>query len=1130
MSDFKLTKIRFTLLFCCSLLALCSMAQVSAVQFGKNRIQYRKYNWRFYQTENFNVHFTDGGLELAKYALQMAEEELPQLEGFTETALQRRANIVLYNSYDDAEATNIGLGMDLADPGGLTRLVNNKMIVYFNGNHADLRRQIREGIARILVDNRMFGENIGETVGNATLLDLPTWLTDGYVAYAAEGWTVEKDDALKNALLANEYTNFYSLAFDHPTLAGQAFFHYLARKYNKENVTYFLYLSILYKNTNNAAQRICRKKLKAVLQDMMREESDKYYADLRGRRNYPKGSVVLTEDVDKNKDFYHFAMNPNKNSYTYAVAEYKKGFYNVSLYENFTNRRVLVKNGVRQLKHEHNPNYPVMAWDGKGSRLAVVYWEKDKIKLQVYDNVYGGITTKQELPFDQVQDAQYYLDANRLILSAVKNGHTDIYVYDISKGTAKQITNDVWDDLDASFVSFPNKYGIIFSSNRPGPNAVGGDTSLPSDNKYNIFLADVDDKGGFRQITQLTDMKMGDARYPTQYNVNHFTFVSDANGVGNRYAGFFTTKAEGADTLVIIGDEILRNPSLKDVDSTLRAWERTEPDSIGLIAVTKDSTYTFPITNYQSSLLETRIAGDKGTVSEVTQQSGLKMLYRLRVDSIALRRRNITAKPTPFVKEQEAERRKQQGTGTRYQQGTKPNSDTAISFLGEFVKTSDTLAPITGPALVDKSAQRKETLDNAKLYKYRLRFSNDMAMLGVTNNLILTRYQTYAGGNGPIYLNNGNNVSWVFMASLSDVMEDYRISGGVKPGVNFKDNEYFLDYQNMRRRIDWGMQYYRATNSDVGLTPPNSTFYYPGKIITSIYQGNIAYPLDKIRRVQLQGGMRFDKLLLSAVDPVSLKTESETIKYANLRAEYVYDNSLLKTKNIYNGLRWKVYTDVIAGLEKSQLQPSEDPKRQFTFNVGADARYYVPIHRNFIWALRGAMDISWGNQKLIYYLGGADSWITPKFNQQNRPDPNERYIYQSLAVNLRGFQQNVANGNNAMVMNSELRLPVVSTFFNKPVNNAFLRNLQLVQFIDLGTAWVGTFDGIKRPSVRYSNDPNNPVIVDMKAGGIGPFAGGYGFGARSTLLGYFLKVDAGWPMNGFFSKKPAWYFAMGFDF
>ena len=130
---------------------------------------------------------------------------------------------------------------------------------------------------------------------------------------------------------------------------------------------------------------------------------------------------------------------------------------------------------------------------------------------------------------------------------------------------------------------------------------------------------------------------------------------------------------------------------------------------------------------------------------------------------------------------------------------------------------------------------------------------------------------------------------------------------------------------------------------------------------------------------------------------------------------------------------------------------------------------------------------------------------------------------------MRGFSQNVANGSNAVVLNSEFRVPVFSTFFNKPINNAFLRNFQLTQFFDLGTAWNGQFDKIERPSIIYST-PGIPVSVRIKAGGIGPFVGGYGFGARSTLLGYFLRVDAAWEMNGFFKGKPMWYFGMGLDF
>jgi hypothetical protein len=199
-----------------------------------------------------------------------------------------------------------------------------------------------------------------------------------------------------------------------------------------------------------------------------------------------------------------------------------------------------------------------------------------------------------------------------------------------------------------------------------------------------------------------------------------------------------------------------------------------------------------------------------------------------------------------------------------------------------------------------------------------------------------------------------------------------------------------------------------------------------------------------------------------------------------------------------------------------------------TYNMGFDGRYYYPIYRNFIWAGRVAGDFSWGSQKIVYYMGGVDGWMFPKYNE--RPIPQDpTYAFQSLAVNLRGFRQNIANGNNAVIINSEFRLPVFATLFNKPINNAFLRNFQVIQFIDLGSAWNGAYDKIERPQSVYP--PNGGDIqVLIKAGGIGPFVGGYGFGARSTLLGYFLRLDAGWEMNTFFKGKPMIHFAMGVDF
>jgi hypothetical protein len=1128
-------------------------AQVNTVEFGKNRVQYRKFKWQYYQTPNFNTYFYENGKTIANYVAQIAEQELPQIEQFVEYGLQRRANIVIYNHFNELQQSNIGLNLDWQTTGGITKLVNNKVIVYFDGNHANLRKQVRQGIARTLVDNVLFGDDLGEFAANQALLDLPKWLTDGYVDYVAEEWSTELDDQLKSALMSGEYKNFYHFAFVKPLLAGHAFWHYIATKYKRENVTYFLYLARVYRNLNSASQRITKKKFKEVLRDFMTENEEMYYKDIRGRRNFPKGTISIVEEVKNNKDFIRFSANPAPRSQTYAVVEYIKGKYFVVLYDNLVDRKVLLSTGIRSYENELNPNYPLLAWDGRGTRLACIYWEEGKTKLFVYDMVARFKRVKQVIPhFEQIQDMKFMLNSNTLLLSAVRKGQSDIFVYNIERDTYEQVTNDAYADLDASFVSFPNKSGIIFSSNRPNPTIKGSDTAVPNE-RYNIFLADNYNKSEFRQITQLSKMKYGNARYPAQYNNTHFTFISDENGVANRFAGYFTTARAGLDTIYVIGENFLRNPDPQDLDSTLRNAGKSEPDSVFSFAITNDSAYVFPITNYQSGLLETKIAGDNGQVSEVRQEGNLKFLYKLKVDENSLRRRNINPKPTEYRKRSIAEQKISTGEATRYNQAATDTSGRNNMFETEFeADTSTGAAPTqTEPAIAEPVPT---VLQKAKMFDYKLKFSVDNFSGAFNNDILINRYEPYTGAL-PVVLQSGGAFNGMLKASVFDLFEDIRFTGAIRlplisglgtgasigsGGTNVfvpvnqslfdGGGEWFARFDYLKRRFDYSLIYYRKTEiGGIQGIDGSSTDIFEGKQFSNLYQIVVKYPLDRVRSVRLSGGIRTDKVVVRGTrfDPITLQSpDLNKQTYAISRLEYVHDNTLTRAMNIMNGLRFKLYGDVNAQINKpskGNLKPG-----RFNFNVGADARYYYPIYRNFIWAGRVAADFSWGNQKIIYYLGGVDGWLFPKYNQEPRPqDPT--YAFQSLAVNMRGFQQNISNGNNAIVINSEFRLPVFSTLFNKPINNAFLRNFQVIQFVDLGSAWNGRYDKLERPVLSYPPG-GGPVSVNLKAGGIGPFIGGYGFGVRSTLLGYFLRLDAGWEMNGFFRGKPLLHFAMGVDF
>jgi hypothetical protein len=834
-----------------------------------------------------------------------------------------------------------------------------------------------------------------------------------------------------------------------------------------------------------------------------------------------------------------------------VVTQFKKGLVRLIYNEDGENKTIL-KYGVRSYEAQVNPSYPLVAWDPKGTRFSVFYTSEGRLKLFVYDVVTRIKQYRFDLTdkFDQVQDVKYMLDSRTLLISAVKNGHADIFTFNIEKEKLVQITNDVYDNLDASFVSFPGKTGIIYSSNRPTAEATTSDTVLPSNNRFNIFLiTNFGDKPELNQITQLTNLKYGNARFPTPYNNTHFTFVSDENGIGNRYAGFFTTKAEGLDTLVLIGEEVLRNPTEKMVDSTLLANKKTDIDSVAVVSVSSDSTYIFPLTNYPSSLAESRVAGDNNQVSEVTRQSDEKSLYKLKIDENTLKRRNINATPTEYAKKLMRESKltnvKEAGAGKLIDANI-PLKDTTKKeddfFQTEFANEKNDSSKISVQNAVTKTNYNDDEniLVRAKLFKYKpIKFSIDYGSGGFNNSVLINRYQTYDGGAGPIRLNGGSPLSGLVRMGTSDLMEDIKINGGYKLGTNLKDNEWLINYQNLKRRLDWGLTYYRNVQGvDFNVSIPGFTpFTVGGKEITNIYQVNISYPFDVVKSIRLSTAIRSDNSFANAEQqaPLSIYLENNRSLFSITHLEFVYDNSINVAQNISFGARAKIFGDWNREINKNIS--ADGPN---SFNVGFDGRYYHSIYRNFIWAGRIAGDFSFGDRKMAYFLGGIDGWLMfgPNikknggdkfFISNNPPDQTIDYAFQSLAVNMRGFLQNIANGSNALVINSEFRLPVFTTLLDKTINNAFIRNFQLTQFIDMGTAWSGGFDQIKRPVITY-NTQGSPVTVRVKAGGLGPFAGGYGFGARSTLLGYFVKFDAGWQMNGFFRGKPQMYLSLGLDF
>ncbi|NSL89069.1 hypothetical protein ECE50_019660 [Chitinophaga sp. Mgbs1] len=1114
---------------------IVSQAQTNTVEFGQNRVQFKNFKWRYYQSRHFNTYFSQNGMELGKYVLQVAEKELPQIEQFMETNPRQRINIVVYNSFGEMKQSNIGIGVDWQNTGGVTKLVGNKMIVYFDGNHENLHRQIRQGIARILLETLLFGEDIGEFAGNAALIDFPKWFTDGFIGYAAENWNAKKDEELKSIIMSGKYSNFNQLAYDKPLLAGEAFWYYVESKYGKDAVPYLMYITRINRGLKKGFEQVLNQTPKKATQDFFVFYQKRFSEDNRRRKTSAKGRTIVAQEIGKS-DYYRFNANPKNNSY--AVVEFKKGVYRVQIQLGWNKPKVLLRSGVMQLANQVDPNYPLMAWNTKGNRLAVVYEHEGKTKLLIYDLV-TRTTIRQDLhQFDRVVDFKYMpVQENTLLLSAIKNGHTDIFTYSISNSKTEQITNDVYDDLDPSFAAFPGKSGIIYSSNRPGPKGRGSDTSLPN-RPFNIFMVDNWNRSSEKQITQLTSMKYGDARLPMQYNTTHFTFVSDANGIRNRYAGFFHSQNAGVDSLFFVGSEILHNPEKEELDSALAAYGSTAPDSVQAVVITNDSTYTFPISNYPYGIQESRITGEQGEVSEVVAYADIKRLMKLKVDTNVLKKRNVTARPTNFRKAEMRADSLRMGIPT-YNTIPKDTSTTPNFFQNEFGnEPADTSShAVTGnmPSSFFEKKKEEPVLKKSKLFPYKWKFQSDYLILQLDNSVLINRYQPFTGQpTAPIRLTDP--VNGLIRIGVSDLFEDIKFSGGFRIPSSLQGSEYFFSTSYLKKRFDYKFTYYRKVDKNLTLTVRDTLtgdFTAPVKLITNLYQGEIRYPFDQVRSIRLQAGIRTDKAYAQAWNKPSLMSRTYSETYALGRLEYVYDNTINPAINIWNGTRYKIYGEINAQLTNGGLNELTNPNAaaangRFTYNMGIDVRHYKKIYRNFIWATRFSADLSWGSRKLIYFLGGVDNWLNPQINTATKVNLNTNYAFQTLSENLRGYKQNARNGNNVMLLNTELRLPVFATFIDKPINSAFLRNFQVTSFIDIGTAWN---EKLRFKDANYGEYNDNDIVTTrIKEGILGPFLGGYGFGARTTIAGYFLRVDAGWPAVAFFRGSPIWYFGMGVDF
>ena len=1084
------------------------------MDFGKNRVKYEDFFWTYYTYDRYDVYFYEEGKDLANYVSRSAKKQLEEVEKLFDYSIDERLRFIVYNKQSDFKQSNIGLVTEEQyNTGGVTRIVGSKIILYYEGDHAKLDAQIRAGIAQVLIDQMMYGGNMREMLKNNTLLNLPDWYSKGLIDYVANDWNSDIDNRVRDGILSGKYKNINRLEGTDAVYAGHAMWKHIADNYGEAVISNLLYMTKTSRNIDNAALFV----LGISIKNLWSECYDSFlgkYTERENSKTMPTQLPVLAKPKST-RVYSQLKVSPDGAYVLYATNEL--GQYKLWLYDVQKNKAKRILKSGSKIDRINDYSYPLVAWHPSGKLFSYIIEREGYLVMTTYELETKEKTERNITGFEKVLDYSYSDDGKHFVMSAVQKGQTDIYVFTTASNGYDQITKDIYDDLTPRFVHGSKE--IVFASNRPVDTLFFDPKRKYQDPLPHKDLFVFDNVSKSRVLKRVTNTPTIDEQYPADYDSTHISYLSDMNGIRNRYIARFDSVIAFVDTSAHYRTVVSSSPITNYSRSILEQDVNTKANKLTEIIFEngKYQMYVLPLITSESN-----VPVDLKNTSYRDYKNRIEKKQQIETDA-----KNKNLYETPKVENVKvlinaAESVKKDSSEIDINNYTFENEPKKTEKKGEqpkqVVNVGDTAAVAASKIKTEQEFQL------GKQRNYNTNYSVDYVVSQLDNSFLNSSYQKFTGGGSPIYLNPGLNAN--FKIGMSDLFEDYRITGGMRFSGNLNSNEFFLSYENRMNMIDKQLVLHRQ--SILNITNNSSLV----KVYTDEIKYVLKFPFNEVASLRATLGYRNDREIFTSTDYNNLRTPDSYENWGSGKLEYVFDNTIKKGLNLYNGFRAKIFGEYYVQVDKvyKAYYLKEGPKTDF-FVVGFDARYYKKIHRDLIWANRLAGSTSFGNQKLIYYMGGVDNWFTPRFDNTTNIAANQNYAYQTLATNMRGSFQNVRNGNSFVVLNSELRLPLFKYLSKRPIRSDFIQNFQVIAFTDVGTAWTGKDPYSDKNSLNTTviAPPGNPLEITLTTQH-NPIVGGYGWGIRSRLFGYFIRLDRAWGVQDGAVMKPLWYLSLSLDF
>lgn len=1055
--------IKFLIKFFC--LAIIFQA-VSFAQFGKNKVQYKEFTWYYIQTDHFDIYFSQKGADLAEFTSKIAEKSLTSIQKSFRYKINNRISIIVYNSTNDFQETNITDQYLSEGIEGFTELFKNRVVIQFMGSYKEFRHLIHHELTHAVINDMFYGGSIQNIIANNITVNIPLWFNEGMAEYQSLGWDVNTDMFIRDAAINEYLPDVQNLSGYFAYRGGQAVFNYIEKKYGKQKIGELINKLKDSGNINEAFKASLGLDIEEFSERWKKDIKKIYWPDIAIHKDPEEFSKRLT-DPEEGGGFYNTAPAISPQGDKLAFITNRNYFFDVYLMNTLDGKIIkkLVEGNRTPDFEQLNIVTPGLSWSPDGAKIAL------SAKNEGYDVIYiidVESEDKETLPlhFDGIQKLAWSPDGKYIAFIGHTATQSDVYIYDFEKGEVINLTNDVFTDNDPSWSDDGNK--IFFSSDRKNNL---NNKALPDSFKiYNydysqtdIYSINIDNK----KISRITDMPNSNETDPvSSADGSEIIFVSDLNGINNIYK---------------------------------KRIKLSENDSIKNIIQAK----IYPITNSLNGIAQLTISRDSKKLAYASLFEGSYNLFLMN-NPFEINLDSDTLAPTVYIANlRNGNAGKNEDSYDEAEQKADSLDLGSFEFYtGNYVDTSsvygDSVKIDFGNYVFgDKLNIQKDTSDSEKftladklddngnylVNKYKITFSPDL-----------------------IYANAGYSSLYGLLGttviSFSDVLGNHRLIGVTSLQIDLKNSDYGLSYYYLPGRINYGIEGFHTARFLYLNNGFNSNLF---RFRNFGLVGSLSYPLNMFYRFDV--GLSWLNLTKENLDNPADPNEKASLVVPSI--SFVHDNVLWGYTSPVEGTRYRF--DLLGN-------PGIGDKGLSFYSILGDFRHYLRFFNDYSFVVRLSGGYSAGANPQKFFLGGIENWINRKFATGDVPlESATDFVFLTPALPLRGYDYAERVASKYGLLNLELRFPLIRYLVTGPLPLLF-SNILGTAFIDAGTAWD------KNSKLRFfeKNQNGNIVTKDLLIG--------TGVGARVFLLYFLVRFDVAWAYDFNKFSSPKFYISLGADF